>query len=672
MPFFGPGCAYRHSVNRAMKSSAANKTALGATMALGLLLIVALLSYHRHSEMAAAMAVLSSGLVALVIQREMVARQRAEMELLRAQDELEDRVIERTAEINTANVALQAEVLERQRADEALRHAHDDLEQRVADRTRALGDANEVLQREIIERRKVADALRNSRTLYHSLVENIPVSIWRTDVTGRFTFVNEHLCASLGVTHEEILGKGVYDFYTTATAERRARDDRNVLDSENPFEDIQEFETRSGRHGFEQVLKTPFHDAEGRTLGVQGISWDVTERRRAEEEMRRIQGQLERSNADLRHKNEEIQNFYHTLSHELKTPLTSAREFVAIVVDGLAGGLNDTQKEYLRIALESCNQLRVCINDLLDATRLETGKLSIELRPAELGALVERIVKALRPAAKGKRIELSCEVEPGLPVVSLDENRITQVITNLLNNALKFTEPGGRIVARVGASPEEPETLEVSVSDSGRGIPAEQLGRIFDRLYQVKSGDASTEQGVGLGLYICRELVRLHGGDISAESTVDVGSKFTFTLPLQPLLHRANLLLVDDDPAVREILSRVLERAEFTVSTAEDGESALQQIRRQMPDVVLMDLEMPGLDGPATLQEIRKHWRSLPVILHTGHVDGPLLTRALEWSPFTVLAKPCPLDQLVQTVRDLDQRGKEAPRFIHAHSANPS
>jgi PAS domain S-box-containing protein len=602
----------------------------------------------------------------------MAARQRAEAELLRAQDELEHRVTERTAEINTANVALQAEVLERQRAEEALRHAHDELEQHVADRTRALGDAIEVLQREIVERRKVADALRNSRTLYHSLVENLPVNIWRTDVAGRFTFVNAHLCASLGVAHEEILGKSVSDFYTTATAERRARDDRNVLDTEHPFEDIQEFETRSGRHGFEQVLKTPFHDADGRTLGVQGISWDVTERRRAEEEMRRIQGQLERSNADLRHKNEEIQNFYHTLSHELKTPLTSAREFIAIVMDGLAGGLNKTQREYLRIALESCNQLRVCINDLLDATRLETGKLSIDLKPASLGTLVGRIVKALRPAAAGKRIELTCEVEPDVPAVSVDENRITQVITNLLNNALKFTEPNGRIVARVSSSIDQADMVEVSVSDTGRGIPAEQLDRIFDRLYQVKSGDASTEQGVGLGLYICRDLVRLHGGDICVESKVGEGSKFTFTLPLQPTLHRANLLLVDDDPAVREILSRVLERAEFTVSTAEDGQSALQQIRRQVPDVVLMDLEMPGLDGPATLQEIRKHWRSLPVILHTGHVNGPLLNRALEWSPFTVLAKPCPMDQLVQTVRDLDQRGKEAPRFAHAHGVNPS
>jgi len=638
-----------------MKNSTANKTAIGATTALSLMVVVAVLSYHRLDEATGVTALLSTGLVAFVIYREMTARQEAEAALRKSSDDLEDRVAERTGEINTANVALQAEVLERQRAEEALRRAHDELERRVAERTRELADANEVLQREIVERRKVADALKDSRTLYHSLVESLPVSVWRTDITGRFTFVNEHLCDSLGASQEEILGRTAFDFYTTATAERFSQDDLYVFKNAEAFEDIQEFETKAGRHGYEQILKTPFHDGDGRMLGVQGISWDVTARKQAEEEMRRIQSQIERTNLDLRRKNEEVQNFYHTLSHELKTPLTSAREFISIVMDGLAGGLNPTQREYLGIAKESCNQLRVCINDLLDATRLETGKLSIELKPASLGVAVQRVVTALTPAASGKGIELSCEIEPDLPKVDIDESRITQVVTNLLNNALKFTETGGRIEVVVAASAED-DFLEVSVSDTGRGIPREQMDRIFDRLYQIKSGDATTEQGVGLGLYICRELVRLHGGDIRVESAVGVGSTFTFTVPRRVSSQRGNLLLVDDDPTMRDILRRVLEKAEFDVATAEDGREALEQIERHVPDVVLMDLEMPGMDGPTTLQQIRKQWGSLPVILHTGHVDGPLLSKALEWSPFTVLAKPCPMDQLVETVRVLDQR----------------
>src|SRR5262249_53057545 len=149
------------------------------------------LSYHRQSEWAVAMALLSSGLVALVIHREMTVRQRAVFELRRVQEELEDRVALRTTEINTANVALQAEVRERLRVEEALRRAHDELELRVAERTQELGDANDVLQREIVERRRIAEALRDSRMLYYSLVEHLPVHVWRTDVAGRVTFANQ-------------------------------------------------------------------------------------------------------------------------------------------------------------------------------------------------------------------------------------------------------------------------------------------------------------------------------------------------------------------------------------------------------------------------------------------------------------------------------------------------
>src|SRR5436190_3700184 len=198
-------------------------------------------------------------------------------------------------------------------------------------------------------------------------------------------------------------------------------------------------------------------------------------REQDEEQMVRIQAELQKSNEDLTRRNQEIQNFYHTLSHELKTPLTSAREFIAIVMDGLAGSLTETQFDYLLIAKESCNQLRVCLNDLLDATRLETGKLRIELKPASLGDLVHQVMTIMGPVAAKKKIRLTKKVQPGLAETPMDANRITQVITNLLNNALKFTPEGGKITLEVAEAADRPDFLQVAISDTGRGIPNDQL-----------------------------------------------------------------------------------------------------------------------------------------------------------------------------------------------------
>jgi signal transduction histidine kinase len=232
--------------------------------------------------------------------------------------------------------------------------------------------------------------------------------------------------------------------------------------------------------------------------------------------MQRMQAELGQSNRDLKRRNLEIQTFYHTLSHELKTPLTSAREFVSIVMDGLAGPLNGTQLEYLGIAKESCDQLRLYINDMLDVTRLETGKLSIEFQVAPLAALVERVVEMLVPAAAGKGIRLSSDCQPDLAAVPLDEQRIQQVLTNLTTNAIKFTPTGGQIRLSLGEAPASSEYLQIDVRDTGQGIPKDQLDMIFNRRYQMNHNAQSVESrnGLGLGLYICQELVELHGGRI--------------------------------------------------------------------------------------------------------------------------------------------------------------
>ena len=384
-------------------------------------------------------------------------------------------------------------------------------------------------------------------------------------------------------------------------------------------------------------------------MQLQGIMVDVTKCKEAEAELNSIQITLQEFNKDLLLKNKEIQNFYHTLSHELKTPLTSAREFVSLVMEGVGGQLTETQVEYLGIAKKSCDQLRVCVNDLLDATRVETGKMSLELKTGSLAALVSRAVTASKSVAADRGILLSLDVAQGLPEIMMDENRITQVVTNLLNNAINHTPRGGKISIKAHEVPARPDFVQVSVTDTGCGIPKDEQDRIFNRLYQIKTGDATTKQGIGLGLYLCKELVQLHSGDICVDSEAGQGSQFRFILPKNQLSFRPNVLVIDDDADILEMTCNALNE-DYNVRRAPDGEQGLNELRRQLPDVVLLDLSMPRMSGVAVLKQIRENWSSTQVIVHTAYSNGEIMKQAMEFSPFTLLSKPSSVMQLKDTV----------------------
>ncbi|MFN0006356.1 MAG: ATP-binding protein [Planctomycetota bacterium] len=243
---------------------------------------------------------------------------------------------------------------------------------------------------------------------------------------------------------------------------------------------------------------------------------------------------LEFANRDLQRRNTEIQSFYHTLSHELKTPLTSALEFVSILLEGLAGPLTSSQTEYLGFVKESCDQMRVCLNDILDVARMETGRLSLRPAPQDLTALVRRTLRSFEKRARESKITLHERLAADLPGANVDPHRFAQVLGNLVDNALKFTAEGGAVAIEVEADA-DPRWIRVRVSDTGRGIPAEHRAEIFDRLYQVRDGSEQSTMGLGLGLFICREIVRLHGGEITVESEVGKGTTFQFTCPAIPV-----------------------------------------------------------------------------------------------------------------------------------------
>ncbi len=259
---------------------------------------------------------------------------------------------------------------------------------------------------------------------------------------------------------------------------------------------------------------------------------NAMEKRRLERMIEEHRDHLARTNAELAKRNREIEGFYHSVSHELKTPLTSIKEFLGIVLEGLAGPIAAEQREYLEIALESASEMGRTIGDLLDATRIETGKLSLARATESIGELVERIAKAMSPTAEQCGLELTCRIEADLPSVLVDAERIAQVLRNLISNAFKFTPAGKSVEVAAATDPDSDEWIVVTVADTGRGIEPELQEQIFERLYQVTHEDYATEGGLGLGLSISKDIVELHGGRISVASELDVGTTFSFTVPV--------------------------------------------------------------------------------------------------------------------------------------------
>ncbi len=227
--------------------------------------------------------------------------------------------------------------------------------------------------------------------------------------------------------------------------------------------------------------------------------------------------------------------FLSHVSHELRTPLTCIHQYVTLLLDGLAGPVAPEQSDHLKTVLKSVNQLHAMVRDLLEATRAESGKMRVEPRCVALGELIQQTVAMMRPTADEKRIGLEIAVDQTLPLVHADPDRVLEVLINLVDNAIKFTPPDGAVMVQACRVDADPGSVYISVSDTGRGISPESKALIFERLYQDGDSIDNNRSGLGLGLFICREIVRLHQGRIWVSSEPGQGSTFTFTLPAYSL-----------------------------------------------------------------------------------------------------------------------------------------
>ncbi|OLC53811.1 MAG: hypothetical protein AUH92_05195 [Acidobacteria bacterium 13_1_40CM_4_69_4] len=362
------------------------------------------------------------------------------------------------------------------------------------------------------------------------------------------------------------------------------------------------------------------------------------------QELEIVNQKLQDSNLELQRANSLKSEFLANMSHELRTPLNAIIGFSELMLDTSAGHLNEDQKDYVADILSSGRHLLELINEILDLSKIEAGKMKLSLEEFEIGPVVEEAMALLRVEAGRKHIELVSEVEePGLEIVA-DRSKVKQTMNNLLSNAVKFTHPGGCVTLRARR---DGERLAVSVIDTGIGIKEEDQERIFHAFTQVDGSYARRYQGTGLGLTLVRKFVGMHGGRVTLKSRFGAGSDFTFIIPgvvtrapetgaTRDLAGREGvsaltrpsegdgglILVVEDNPINMKLVRDILKANGYRVAESTTGEEALDALKFIHPNLILMDIQLPGMDGLRAARLLRDNpeTRDIPVIALTAHV----------------------------------------------------
>ncbi len=453
-----------------------------------------------------------------------------------------------------------------------------------------------------------------------AVFEVSPIPIVTLDLDGNVTMWNPAAERVFGWTESEVLGKPnpvVPDDLRAESASGRAK----IASGEVPGGLELDRVTKDGSTLLVRLFTAAIYDERGAVVGVMGIMEDITQRRAARLELEQHRDHLEelidQRTVELRLANDALQNatdakdtFLASMSHELRTPLNSIIGFSGIMLQGLAGPLNEEQQKQLGMVNSAGHHLLALINDVLDLVKIEAGQTSPSLESVRVSDVLDSVRGIMAPLAAERGLELTAAGGEDVVVVT-DRRRVEQILLNLVSNAIKFT-PGGAITVLASS---DSEMARVEVTDTGVGIPDEALESIFDEFTQIERSDRVRPEGTGLGLAISRRLATLLGGGISVRSQVGSGSVFVFEVPLdpgkpelpvsdEPALGQCSVLVVDDDPHTRGIVSFVLKAAGYRVLEASDGEMAMSMVAGEHPDCIVLDLVMPRLDGWAVLKRI--------------------------------------------------------------------
>lgn len=524
---------------------------------------------------------------------------------------------------------------------------------------------------DISERKRVERELIDSQSFIQTLINTIPLPLFWKDRNSQFLGCNYQFLKIIGLSDiSELLGKSNLDVVCLrAKAKKFIEDDQKVITTGESLLGIEETITlQNGEKLWLETNKAPIRDSDNQIIGLVGTIQDITERKLAADHLRETNTQLAKA---TRMKDEFLAN----MSHELRTPLNAILGMSEVLLEQMLGEINPRQEKAIKLIERSGKHLLDLINDILDLSKIEAGKFKLDFNVVSVTNLCSNSIALVEQMANQKNVSLSNHIVTNIKNIWVDERRIQQVLLNLLSNAIKFTPAGGQVSLVVS---EDNYEILFSVIDSGIGIAENDIDIVFQPFMQIDSSLSRQYTGTGLGLALVKKIVDQHQGSITVTSKIDQGSCFTVRLPYYPLSlvnddqqeikqptimtnspvtqERSPLILIaDDNKGNLQTTEDYLVNKGYRVILATDGEEAINLMRLNQPDIILMDIQMPKMDGLQAIQIIRSdpNFNNIPIIVISALTLKTDVEKCLQAGANEYFIKPMRLKKLLESIEKL-------------------